>query len=66
MYLQNPGRILPTDWGSTIEGHGGIFDRLDSIAFAAPITFHLVVFFADVDVPNVHPPWVDAITDLTR
>ncbi len=52
------------DWGNAIEGHGGVFDRLDSIAFAAPITFHLVVYFADVDVPNVHPPWIDAIRGL--
>jgi phosphatidate cytidylyltransferase len=52
------------DWGAAIEGHGGVFDRLDSIAFAAPIMFHLVVFFADVEVPNVHPPWLDALTHL--
>ena len=30
------------DWGSMIEGHGGILDRLDSVVFAAPIFFHLV------------------------
>ena len=30
------------DWGSMIEGHGGILDRVDSVVFAAPIFFHLV------------------------
>lgn len=30
------------DWGSMIEGHGGVMDRLDSVSFAAPVFFHLV------------------------
>lgn len=30
------------DWGYMIEGHGGMLDRVDSIAFAAPVLFHLV------------------------
>lgn len=33
------------DWGSMIEGHGGMLDRVDSIAFSAPIFFHLVRFW---------------------
>ena len=33
------------DWGTMIEGHGGMLDRLDSIVFAAPIFFHVVRYF---------------------
>jgi phosphatidate cytidylyltransferase len=33
------------DWGSMIEGHGGMMDRLDSVSFAAPVFFHLVNYF---------------------
>ncbi len=30
------------DWGSMIQGHGGVIDRLDSILFAAPVYFHVL------------------------
>jgi phosphatidate cytidylyltransferase len=33
------------DWGSMIEGHGGMLDRMDSVSFAAPIFFHVTRYF---------------------
>jgi phosphatidate cytidylyltransferase len=33
------------DFGSMIEGHGGMLDRMDSLCFAAPVFFHLVRYF---------------------
>jgi phosphatidate cytidylyltransferase len=41
------------DFGHTIEGHGGILDRMDSICFSAPLFFHLTrwIFVSE------HPRW---------
>jgi phosphatidate cytidylyltransferase len=35
------------DWGSMIDGHGGMLDRMDSVGFAAPIfpIWHVIFYF---------------------
>lgn len=33
------------DWGTMIEGHGGMMDRVDSLCFAAPVFFHTTRYF---------------------
>ncbi len=33
------------DYGTLIEGHGGVMDRVDSLSFAAPVFFHAIRYF---------------------
>lgn len=33
------------DYGTTLMGHGGFLDRIDSICFAAPVFFHVTKYF---------------------
>jgi phosphatidate cytidylyltransferase len=36
-----------TDYGTLVQGHAGLLDRIDSICFAAPVFYHLARWYHD-------------------
>ena len=43
------------DYGTLVEGHGGLLDRIDSLCFAAPVFFHLTLYW--LKMQGVRQPW---------